>query len=282
MDQSNEPIIPHVIIPCAGSGTRFKEQGYQVDKPLIPVGGRRMLDWVLDVIPDVWRNRVITVVRDNQSRLRDELWDWDHGSSVGVKTCIIPGSTQGAACTVLAAAVGLPPDEPVLIMNADQFVKVGTHKMLWAVLADNVRGARHMPDKEIYDDVTGLDGLCKYAFYRWDGFMLTFPGTGPAWSYAVTNGENRVVHVIEKKQVSEHATCGIYFWRKASDLVRSICMMVASHDTTKGEYYLAPSLNHLPLADKDVRIVQVEEFYGLGTPEQVKAFEAKLAEGWRP
>jgi len=72
----DEPIIPHIIIPCAGSGTRFKEQGYQVDKPLIPVGGRRMIEWVLDAIPYTWRNTFIPIVRDDQSRLRDEFGDF--------------------------------------------------------------------------------------------------------------------------------------------------------------------------------------------------------------
>jgi dTDP-glucose pyrophosphorylase len=255
VDQSNEHVIPHIIIPCAGSGKRFKEQGYQDDKPLIPVGGRRMLDWVLDVIPVGWRYRIIAVVRDNQSRLRDELSDWSMSqySSYNFKTTIVPGPTQGAACTVLAAAVGLPPDEPVLVANADQWVKCDLQTIHHAAIQDGL-----------------------------DGFILTFDGTGPAWSYAITNGENRVVHVIEKKQVSDFATCGLYWWRRASDLVHAICSMIATGEKTKNEFYLAPATNFAPLSEKDIRIVPVEEFHGLGTPEQVKAFEAKLAEGWIP
>jgi NDP-sugar pyrophosphorylase family protein len=252
VDQTNRQVIPYIIIPCAGSGKRFKEQGYAEDKPLIPVGGRRMLEWVLDAIPSAWQHRVIVVVREDQARLRDELWDWRSGE-VGFKTCVIPGPTQGAACTVLAAAVGLPPDEPVLVINSDQWVKCD------------------------------LDAIQKKALQEGlDGFILTFNGTGPAWSYAITNGNCRVVHVIEKKQVSDFATCGLYWWRRAGDLVHAICSMIATGERTKNEFYLAPAINFAPLADKDVRIVPVEEFHGLGTPEQVKAFEAKLAEGWRP
>jgi NDP-sugar pyrophosphorylase family protein len=255
VDKPVEQIIPHIIIPCAGSGTRFKEQGCHVDKPLIPVGGRRMLDWVLDVIPEAWHHRIIAVVRESQVRLRDELENRENGrvGKTGTNTCVVPGPTQGAACTVLAAAVGLPPGDPVLIMNADQYVKCDLEATIAWAMEENL-----------------------------DGFILTFPGTGPAWSYAVTNGHNRVVHVIEKKQVSEHATCGIYWWRRAGDLVHAICSMIATGEKTRNEFYLAPAFNFAPLSEKDVRIVTVEEFHGLGTPEQVKAFEAKLAEGWKP
>lgn len=250
---------PHVIIPCAGFGQRFKDAGYAKEKPLIRVGGKRLIDWVLECVPVAWKDRVIFVVRQDQARLADELWDLDNGPGAMVVT--IAGPTQGAACTVLAAAVGLPPDEPVMVLNSDQYFKLDT---------DDERG-------------NNIEMLHRYAMdSSWDGFVLTFPGTGPAWSYAVTNGSNRVVHVIEKKQVSPHATVGVYWWRKAGDLVHSICSMIAVGERTKNEFYLAPSINFLTPSDKSVQIVPVEEFHGLGTPEQVQEFEALLATGWKP
>lgn len=252
--------MPWVLIPMAGHGQRFLDEGYTCDKPLIEAGGQRLLEWALQPIPVAWRPQILPIVRSEQTQLRNELYYWFWGTSTRLPDyapfadpVVLSGSTPGAACTVLAAAVGLPPNDPVLVMNADQWFRCdlqATHE--WAM-------------KE-----------------RLDGFVLTFSGTGPAWSYAITNGTDRILHVIEKRQVSPHATVGVYWWRRASDLVRSICAMIVAGTKTKGEYYLAPSLGFLPLSEKDVRIVPVEEFYGLGTPEQVTAFETKLAEGWRP
>lgn len=255
---TREQTPPHVIIPCAGFGQRFKDAGYTEDKPLIQVGGKRLIDWVLACLPTAWQDRLIFVVRQDQARLADELSDLTDGP--GAKIVTIVGPTQGAACTVLAAAVGLPPDEPVLVLNSDQYFLLDT------------------------DDKNGnnIQVLYRYAMdSQWDGFILTFPGTGPAWSYAVTNGHNRVVHVIEKKQVSPNATVGAYWWRKAGDLVHSICSMIAVGEKTRGEFYLAPSLNFLPLSDRNVQMIPVEEFHGLGTPEQVQEFEALLETGWK-
>jgi NDP-sugar pyrophosphorylase family protein len=251
--------IPHIIIPCCGEGKRFKDQGYKEPKPLIPVGGRRMLDWVLDVVPSAWRDGIIAVVKDNSDGrlLQDELWDWswtdDSGQWPSIRTCVIPGPTQGAAMSVLAAAVGLPPNDPVLILNSDQWIKCNLEAIHNKAMVDNL-----------------------------DGFILTFPGTGPQWSYVVTDGTDMVVQVVEKKQVSDMATCGAYWWRRTGDLVTAICSMVVKNDRTNGEFYLAPSANHAQRHQRNIRAIPVEEFHGLGTPEQVKAFEVKLAEGWKP
>lgn len=258
-------MTPHVIIPCAGYGQRFRDAGYLEDKPLIKIGGKRLIDWSLECLPESWRRRLIFLVREESSRLRDELGDLYHNELTKVVPLV--GPTQGAACSVLAAAVGLPPDDPVLVMNSDQYFRLGTVKDSFPLIKD-------------------MNSLHLFAMrFSWDGFILTFPGTGPAWSYAVTNGEadaTRVIHVIEKKQVSPYATVGVYWWRRAGDLVRSICAMIAVGEKTKGEFYMSPAYNFLPLSDKDVRIVPVEDFHGLGTPEQVCDFEMLLRTGWKP
>lgn len=263
----SETKTPYVIVPCAGFGKRFKDEGYAEEKPLIEVGGRRLLAWSLTCLPEAWwLGRGIVVLRRDQIALREQL--------EGFHQVLLDGPTQGAACSVLAAAVGLPPDAPVLVMNADQYFRVGASVQY-----------RHTDDicATIPREIVGLDGFHTWALEdNWAGFILTFPGKGPAWSYAVTNGTNRVVHVIEKKEVSPYATVGVYWWRRAADLVRSICAMIAVGQKTNAEFYLAPSFNFLPLSDKNVQIVPVEDFMGLGTPEQVRAFEARLKEGWTP
>ena len=273
---------PYVIIPCAGFGKRFKDEGYVQEKPLIEVGGKRLIDWSLASLKPL-RYRPVFVVRPAQAQIiKEAMWSivlatGDEERDPIADVMVLPGPTQGAACSVLAAAVGLPPDAPVLIMNADQWFKIGEQSRFPGDTGEGALGVNE------WDRVSDIADVHRYAVrHEWAGFILTFPGKGPAWSYAVTNGTNRVVHVIEKKQVSDFATVGVYWWRRAADLVRSICAMIAVGQKTNKEFYLAPSFNFLPLSDKNVQIVPVEEFMGLGTPEQVRAFEARLKEGWTP
>ena len=230
----------NLILPMAGHGQRFVAAGHDMEKPLIEVNGRALLEWALDPLKGM-AVTVYPVLRDDQQlALKRVALFMQHFAP----PVMLPGSTPGAACTVLAAAIGMPQDEPVAAMNCDQWFQCDLKGTVERALACG-----------------------------WDGFMLTFPGTGPAWSYAVTNGDDRAVAVIEKKQVSPYATVGFYWWRRAGDLVKSICAMIAADERTKGEFYLAPSYNFLTLAQKDVRIVPVDAFVGLGTPEQLKDAE---------
>jgi dTDP-glucose pyrophosphorylase len=86
-----------------------------------------------------------------------------------------------------------------------------------------------------------------------------------------------VVSVVEKPHAplkNAEATVGFYWWRRTSDLIRCICTMIANNDMVNNEYYLAPAYNTLlKWGTNDVRAVMVDEFAGLGTPEQVRSFE---------
>lgn len=270
-----------IILPMAGHGARFRDAGYTVDKPLIEINGFTLLEWALTPIPKDWE-KILIVRKDQPGNEIVEVALRSHFSRalnadniervLANKLMVVqlPGSTRGAAMTVLTAALALPPDEPVACMNCDQWFTTD-------------------PD---LDKITATAMAC-----GWDGYILTFggkekPWPGPAWSYAVCDefGFGQVRQVIEKpkENVSPHATVGFYWWRRAGDLVQSICEMIGNRWTVNGEYYLAPSYNvllgwksagpgtsaamTLPTA-ANVHIVTVREFAGLGTPEQVKSFE---------
>jgi dTDP-glucose pyrophosphorylase len=237
----------HLIVPCAGQGSRFREQGYSVDKPMIEVAGRRMIEWALEPVPSTWDRHYI--VRSGQYQLAEFLQRFCCRPNRDAVHAVY-GLTQGAALTVLSVAVGLPADQPVAVMNADQYF-----------VADLAR---------ITAEAEAL-GLA--------GYVLTFDGHGPQWSYALTDDHGYVTRVLEKIEAPRsHATVGFYWWATAASLVEGVCRMVAASDRTRGEYYLAPSINYLIDGLKSsVRAVPVETFHGLGTPEQVRAFEAAHA-----
>lgn len=229
-----------IILPMAGHGKRFTDAGYTVEKPLIEVNGKKLLDWSLDCVPPEWE-RILVTRNDQHSDLY--VAARERGFPL-----VLKGSTRGAAMTTLAAAVGLPSDEPVAVMNCDQWF------------------------------VCDLDTVTAKAMREgWDGYILTFNGTGKQWSYALTDDEGEVYHVVEKPDQTPlrgNPTVGFYWWRRAGDLVHSICKMIAAGDTVNKEFYLAPSYNYLGMhGETRVMAVLADEFVGLGTPEAVRAFE---------
>jgi len=248
----------HVIVPVAGEGKRFKEAGYYDPKPFIRVAGRRMLEWAFDPIPQDWKIHLVSQ-KDHLYSLQGwietspTVWS-DHP---GVTLMHVLGLTQGAACTVLAAAVGLPPDEPAAVMNGDQWFRVG----------------------ELPGFGQGLEALQRQALVEnWDGYILSFKANEPRWSYAKSDKEGFVMSVAEKTMISDDATVGFYWFRKAHDLVRGIAWMLANDTRVHGEFYVCPVYNELIFNyRKKIKLVPVEEMWSLGIPEDVKKFEQEKA-----
>lgn len=249
----------HVIMPVVGEGRRFKEAGFPDDKPFIRIRGRRMIDWALDPLPPSWLTWVICPW-DRQYAFRGALSP--HTRHTELHT--IPGRTDGAAVSVLSVLVGLPMDEPVAIINCDQWFRLG--KFRWNDKADDgIWG------------ITGqdLDGLQLRAISeKWDGYILTFQGEGTRWSYVKEDNHGWVQMVAEKEPISDKATVGFYWFRRARDLRWAICNMIAHHVRWQGEYYLAPAYNELIWeCRKKIKAVPVERFVSLGTPEDVERFQ---------
>jgi NDP-sugar pyrophosphorylase family protein len=227
----------NLIIPMAGAGRRFREAGYDTPKPFIRIGGKLMIEWALEPIPPWWQ--IHPVALDEHRLLVQRFLPRPYTSRV----TFLPGPTQGAACTVLAVALALPPEEPVAVMNADQWFQADLEALQEQALAE-----------------------------RWDGYILTFRGEGERWSY-VREVDGWVAEVREKQAISNRATVGFYWWRRAQDLVDACCILIAQNHRTKGEFYLAPAYNELiERYQAKVKAVEVEAFHGLGTPEDVQAF----------
>src|SRR5690242_4091426 len=43
-----ESSVIHVVIPMAGDAPRFQQAGFKQPKPFIPVGGKKMIAWVVE------------------------------------------------------------------------------------------------------------------------------------------------------------------------------------------------------------------------------------------
>jgi dTDP-glucose pyrophosphorylase len=157
----------------------------------------------------------------------------------------VDGITEGAACTTLLAKEFIDNDEPLLMANSDQFVEWDSNETLYAF----------------------SNGDC-------DGGILTFPASHPKWSYAKLDDDGFVSEVAEKKPISEHATVGVYWWKKGSDYVKYAEQMIEKNIRTNGEFYVCPVFNEAIGDDKRVRIKEIDKdgMWGIGTPEDLNYF----------
>lgn len=219
----------------AGEGQRFKDAGYGVPKPLLPIGRKRMIDAVVDNVRSP--NCQFIFIH----RAEHDI----HPDSLPKESVLIPVSemTQGAACTVLLARHYINHESPILIVNSDQLVELSMAKFIEAA-------------------------------GRLDGQILTFPSHDPKWSYAAVDKSGLVTRVAEKDPISSHATAGIYYFRSGAAFVRAADAMIDRNIRTKGEFYLCPVYNQLIENGGKVGIYEIsaKRMHGLGTPEDYEAY----------
>src|SRR3989344_8339953 len=90
-----------------------------------------------------------------------------------------------------------------------------------------------------------------------------------------------VIEVAEKKVISNHATVGVYYYKKGSDFVKGAEAMIHKNIRHNNEFYICPVFNELIINKKKIYIdeISVEKMNGLGTPEDLVKFLEKLESG---
>ena len=109
-----------------------------------------------------------------------------------------------------------------------------------------------------------------------EGQILTMKASGNKWSYVERDPLGEVMRVVEKVQVSDEATVGVYGWKSAQIASDSIKNMKADEFKVSGEFYVAPTYNYLlreggKIATFNAGIVG-SDVHGLGTPEDLELF----------
>lgn len=232
------------IIPMAGRGSRYATQGYETPKPLIEVAGKPMVIRALKSLQGISVSRYVFVVlreHEEQFGVRKLI------SAVipkNVEFVVLDDVTEGQLCTVLAAREFLTREEDVLIASSDTFVEND--------LGHTINASNH-------------DGIISVA---------NLPGNH--WSFARTNERGEVTEVAEKRRISDHASTGLYYFRKAGDLIDFGDKMIEQQEKTRGEYYVIPVYQKMIEAGYSVGISQASAMWDMGTPEAKSDFEKYL------
>lgn len=239
----------NIVLPIAGRGSRFAQAGYTLPKPLVPVFGVPMIEVVVDNVRPSRPHRFIFITLQehlDHTDMRPTL----QRAAPGCTIIPVNQVTEGAACTVLLARELIDNDQPMMIVNSDQFVDASIDAYLAAM-----------------DD------------QRADGIIMTFWSDHPKWSYCRMRPDGTVSQVVEKQVVSNEATVGIYNYRRGADFVWGVSEMIRQNLRVNNEFYVAPGYN--PLIDRGQKIIvynigrEYEQMHGMGIPTDLDALHAK-------
>jgi NDP-sugar pyrophosphorylase family protein len=245
-----------VVVPMAGLGQRFVNEGYTTPKPLVPVSGRPMVIQSRNDLPSVEQHAFV---------LREDMPGFDSISETLLQEqpcthiVTVPEVTEGQACTAL---LGL--DAITNVMGDDRAgpVTFGT--------CDH--GALYDPErfKAIYEDES-VDVIVWAV--RGHANAVRNP---QMFGWIDMEGET-IKQISVKTPLSSPQTdpivLGAFTFRRAADFRRSVERMIARNGRINGEFYIDTCINDAIELGLHCRIFEVDSYLSWGTPNDLRTFE---------
>jgi NDP-sugar pyrophosphorylase family protein len=232
----------NIVMPMAGLGSRFRDAGYQVPKPLIEVKGRPMYAWATESLPLEKCTRLIFILLASQPECPALTRDIQQRyAKFNPKILTVPALTAGQAITVLRAKEFINAAEPLLIHNADTAFEA---------------------------DHSWVEAAWREAA---DGALLVFQSNEKRWSYSRENAAGWVTEVREKEVISPWASTGTYWFRSGADFVRLAETRQQTGRREVAEYYVGPLYNDLIAGVARVKNYPIRKLFCFGTPEDLTA-----------
>jgi dTDP-glucose pyrophosphorylase len=240
-DSLSSPVT--VVVPAAGEGSRFVNAGWRKPKPFIDVAGRPMIECVLENVKPANAKSVVLFRKEHAEGQGDIVRRISESSEI----VLVKKPTEGSLCTVMLARHYLKDDNPVLIANSDQIVDFSVDAFVQDCIDRNL-----------------------------DGSILVFRDVqrDPKWSFARLNAHRLVSEVAEKIPISDLATVGLYFFRRARDLIDATIDMIAQNDRVNNEFYTCPVYNYMISNGARIGVYEIPStaMHGLGIPSDLKSY----------
>ena len=230
----------NIVMPMAGTGSRFPRELYPMPKPLIHINNKPMVERAITSfgVDGNW----FFIVQDNAFAEYIEIVI--KRTVKNYKIITVEELTEGPACSALLFEEDINNKEPLIILNCDQIMEWSPQRFL--------------------DNVKDLDGC-----------VVTYHATTEKNSYAKLNSEGYVVEIREKQVISNISLNGIHYWHQGSYFVDSAKEMIAANDRApNGEFYIGPSYNYM--INKGLRVgiyhIPNEQHHAVGVPQDLEKF----------
>ena len=216
-----------VIIPLAGKGTRLRPHTHLVPKPMLKVGGRPVMDWVMDRMPGLNVTELIFIT----GHLKEQVEAYSK-SRYGIPARFIEQKVQDGT----AGAINLARPfvkEPVLIIFVDTVFDADL-TLINRSDADGIIWAKEVEDYQRFGVV-------------------------------VTDKNGYMTKIVEKPStpISKLANIGLYYIRDVETLWKGIDHTLAS-PANKGEFFLTDAFQYMIEQGKKILTAEVKGWYDCG------------------
>jgi bifunctional N-acetylglucosamine-1-phosphate-uridyltransferase/glucosamine-1-phosphate-acetyltransferase GlmU-like protein len=247
------PELPGInLIPMAGAGVRFSQEGFAQPKPLVPVAGAPMIQRSLDTFPPA-RTWIAACRTDhlNASSLGSVLT----GNGHRMEILPVDRPTAGQAATCLLARDRLDPDAPLLIGPCD---------------------AALIYDQAHYADLTANPEV--------DCLVWTFRNHPHAnrnpqqYGWVEVTPEGTIRRVSCKVPLSDDVRqdpgiIGAFWFRQARFFLEAADCLIAQNRQVNNEFYVDSAIEVLLEQGRHARVFDAQHYICFGTPDDVRSYE---------
>lgn len=230
----------------AGKGKRTRTLGEF--KPFIKISGQTILSWLLLSIKRHIKPKdeivfVTTEYFSKKFNASDNIKKILRGHKIRNKNKILltGNNPNGPAKTVYEALASIDKTKPVAVVNCDQYVDFD--------FDGNV--SQNTCFMTIYAEFTDKSGYVKIK-------------------------KGVITEVIEKKNISNLASAGVFIFPSGVVLLNAIRKLFKEKLTVNGEYYVSSAMNYLILAGYKILPIPVMAKYDLGSIEGIKHFSSEI------
>ncbi|HKP56535.1 MAG TPA: hypothetical protein VJV78_07445 [Polyangiales bacterium] len=247
-----------LVVPMAGRGQRFVDQGYSDPKPLIDVAGKPMIQQSLACLPQP-EARVLVAQREHAAAPRFRAAVSELAGRT--ETIVLDQVTEGQAITARLGVVdGAKPrvalDRPLLFAPCDTGYLYDIEA--WLAL-------ERAADAELIAWTAGdhLPAIWRPQMYGW----------------AQVSPQGFIERVAVKQPVAgvdiaqQQVITGTFWFRDAHTFLREVEALVAADDRVNGEFYLDTITRRMVERGARVRAFKVDKYVPWGTPEELKTFD---------
>ena len=237
-----------LIFPLAGPSELFTNAGYTYPKPLVEVGGRTMIDLVLQNPSNIKREHNFLFIIKEEDAIKYHMDNTLRLLKPGCEIIKLKKHTKGALCSTLMAVDMLSSDDSLLVLNGDQVIDADFNEI---------------------DEYWQRENA--------DAGIVTFKSVHPRWSYArIEKGE--VVQTAEKNPISNHAIAGYYYCKKASDYFEAAYQSIKNDVQLDGNFFISPVVNEYVLRNQKVveHPILPEKYHSFYSPQMLMEYERKI------
>lgn len=224
-----------IVLPMAGFGTRLRPLTWSRPKPLIPLAGRPMLDYVLDMFVDIPSvEEVIFIIGYLGEQIEAHI---DQSYPKMKARYVVQEEMLGQSHAIWLAREGL--QGPMIMAFVDTLIETD-FSGLPTEQAEAVAWVRRVPDPRRFGVAeVGSDGWVK--------------------------------QLIEKPEDTSNnlAVIGFYYFQSSESLLEAIEEQMARDIQLKGEYFLVDAINIMLDRGLRMRVEPIKIWHDSGTPEAV-------------